>query len=55
MRRILTILSLIAGATAAIWWFNRPQPIVVSLVEVTAGAGQPVFNRTVTLRDAWQK
>lgn len=40
MRRILTILSLIAGATAAIWWFNRPQPIVVSLVEVTAGAVQ---------------
>ena len=40
MRRILTILSLIAGVAAAIWWFNRPQPIAVSLTEVSLGSVQ---------------
>jgi len=40
MRRILTILSLIAGVSAAIWWFNRPQPIAVSLTEVSLGSVQ---------------
>ncbi len=40
MRRILIILSLIAGVAAAVWWFNRPQPIAVSLAEVSLGAVQ---------------
>ena len=40
MRRILIILTLIAGIGAAFWWFNRPQPIVVSLVEVERGKVQ---------------
>lgn len=37
MRRILIILVLIAGIGAAFWWFNRPQPIAVSLDEVVRG------------------
>ncbi|MGZ8258827.1 MAG: efflux RND transporter periplasmic adaptor subunit, partial [Methylotenera sp.] len=37
MRRILIILTLIAGIGAAFWWFNRPQPISVALVEVERG------------------
>jgi HlyD family secretion protein len=40
MRRILIILSLIAGVAATVWWFNRPQPIAVSLAEVSLGAVQ---------------
>jgi HlyD family secretion protein len=37
MRRILIIFVLIAGIATAFWWFNRPQPITVSLVEVGRG------------------
>ncbi len=37
MRRILIILVLIAGAGAAFWWFNKPKPITVALVEVGRG------------------
>lgn len=37
MRRIIIILILIAGAGSAFWWFSRPKPIVVSLVEVGRG------------------
>ncbi len=37
MRRILIILVFIAGIGAAFWWFNRPQPVTVALVEVASG------------------
>lgn len=37
MRRILFIIVLIVGIGAAFWWFNRPQPIAVALVEVQRG------------------
>ncbi|MDP1765757.1 MAG: efflux RND transporter periplasmic adaptor subunit [Methylotenera sp.] len=37
MRRILIILVLIAGIGVAFWWFSRPQPITVALVEVMRG------------------
>jgi HlyD family secretion protein len=37
MRRIIIILLLIAGAGTAFWWFNRPKPIIVALVEVGRG------------------
>lgn len=37
MKRILIIVLLVATAGAAFWWFNRPQPISVALVEVGRG------------------
>lgn len=37
LRRVLIILALIAGIGATFWWFNRPKPITVSLVEVGRG------------------
>ncbi|MGB7815845.1 MAG: efflux RND transporter periplasmic adaptor subunit [Methylotenera sp.] len=37
MRRILIILVLIAGVGAAYWWFTKPKPITVTLVEVGRG------------------
>lgn len=37
MRRILIILVLIAGVGAAYWWFTKPKPIAVALVEVGRG------------------
>lgn len=37
MRRILIILVLVAGAGAAFWWFSKPKPITVALVEVGRG------------------
>ncbi|PKO53243.1 MAG: efflux RND transporter periplasmic adaptor subunit [Betaproteobacteria bacterium HGW-Betaproteobacteria-20] len=37
MRRILIILVLFAGVGVAFWWFSRPQPITVALVEVMRG------------------
>jgi len=37
MRRIIIILLLLAGAGTAFWWFNRPKPITVVLVEVGRG------------------
>lgn len=37
MRRILIILVLIAGVGAAYWWFTKPKPITVALVEVGRG------------------
>lgn len=37
MRRILIILASIALIGATFWWFSRPQPIVVALVEVGFG------------------
>ncbi len=37
MRRILIILVLIAGVSAAYWWFTKPKPIAVALVEVGRG------------------
>jgi HlyD family secretion protein len=37
MRRILIILVLIAGVGAAYWWFTKPKPITVTLVEVGSG------------------
>jgi len=37
MRRIFIILPLILSIAVALWWFNRPQPIAVVLVEVTHG------------------
>jgi HlyD family secretion protein len=37
MRRILFIIVIIASLSAAFWWFNRPQSIAVSLVEVERG------------------
>ena len=37
MRRIFIIIASIALVGATFWWFNRPQPIVVALVEVGLG------------------
>ena len=37
MRRLLSILACIISIGATIWWFNRPQAIVVALVEVGLG------------------
>jgi HlyD family secretion protein len=37
MRRIFILLPLILSIAVALWWFNRPQPIAVVLVEVTHG------------------
>ncbi len=37
MRRIIIILLLLAGAGTAFWWFSRPKPIAVALVEVGRG------------------
>ena len=37
MRRILIILASIALIGTTFWWFNRPQPVVVALVEVGLG------------------
>lgn len=37
MRRILIIFVIISGIGAAFWWFSRPQPITVALVEVERG------------------
>ena len=37
MRRILIILGIIAVLATAFWWFTRPQPIAVALVEVGLG------------------
>ncbi|MDP3745348.1 MAG: efflux RND transporter periplasmic adaptor subunit [Methylotenera sp.] len=37
MRRILIIFVIIAGLGAVFWWFNRPQPVTVALVEVERG------------------
>jgi HlyD family secretion protein len=37
MRRIIIIFVLIAGVGAAFWWFNKPKPITVALVEVGSG------------------
>ncbi|MDO9050743.1 MAG: efflux RND transporter periplasmic adaptor subunit [Methylotenera sp.] len=37
MRRILIIFVIIAGIGTTFWWFNRPQPITVALVEVERG------------------
>lgn len=37
MRRIIIILVLVAGIGATFWWFNKPKPINVALVEVGSG------------------
>jgi HlyD family secretion protein len=37
IRRILIVLFVIAGIGATFWWFNRPHPIAVALVEVERG------------------
>ena len=37
MRRIIIIFILIVGAGSAFWWFSRPKPITVALVEVGRG------------------
>ncbi|MEQ1600519.1 MAG: efflux RND transporter periplasmic adaptor subunit [Methylophilaceae bacterium] len=37
MRRLLIPLSIIAALATAFWWFTRPQPIAVALVEVNKG------------------
>lgn len=37
MRRILIILVVLTAIGASFWWFNRPQPIAVALVEVVSG------------------
>lgn len=37
IRRILIILFVIAGIGTAFWWFTRPKPITVALVEVGRG------------------
>jgi HlyD family secretion protein len=37
MRRVLIILVLIASVGAAFWWFNKPKPITVALIEVGSG------------------
>ncbi len=37
MRRILIILTLIISIAVVIWWFTRPKPISVALVEVMRG------------------
>jgi HlyD family secretion protein len=37
IRRILIVLFIIAGIGTAFWWFTRPKPISVALVEVGRG------------------
>jgi len=37
IRRILIVLLVVAGIGTAFWWFNRPHPITVALVEVARG------------------
>jgi len=37
IRRILIILFVIAGIGTAFWWFARPKPVMVTLVEVGRG------------------
>lgn len=37
MRRLIIVLLLIVGAGTAFWWFNKPKPITVTLVEVGIG------------------
>lgn len=37
MRRILIIVAILAAIGAAFWWFTRPQPIPVALIEVARG------------------
>lgn len=37
IRRILIVLFVIAGIGTAFWWFTRPKPITVTLVEVGRG------------------
>ncbi|MDO9281582.1 MAG: efflux RND transporter periplasmic adaptor subunit [Methylotenera sp.] len=37
IRRILIVLFVVAGIGTAFWWFNRPHPITVALVEVARG------------------
>ncbi len=37
IRRILIVLFVIAGIGTAFWWFTRPKPVTVTLVEVGRG------------------
>lgn len=37
MRRVIVILLLITGIVTAFWWFGRPKPMAVALVEVALG------------------
>ncbi|HNZ56851.1 MAG TPA: efflux RND transporter periplasmic adaptor subunit [Methylophilaceae bacterium] len=37
IRRILIVLLVIAGIGTAFWWFTRPKPITVTLIEVGRG------------------
>lgn len=46
MRRILIILALILAVGAAFWWFSRPKPISVALVEVERGKVEATVSNT---------
>jgi HlyD family secretion protein len=46
MRRVFLLLLLAALAGAAFWWFNRPQPIPVTLVEVGHGKVEASVSNT---------
>lgn len=46
LRRILIILAVIAIIAATIWWFTRPEPIPVALVEVERGMVEATVSNT---------
>lgn len=46
MRRILVLLLFIALAAGAYWWFGRPTPIPVALVEVSRGTVEASVSNT---------
>lgn len=46
LRRILIILAVIAIIAATIWWFSRPEPIPVALVEVERGMVEATVSNT---------
>lgn len=46
MRRILIIVLVIASIGSSFWWFTRPKPILVSLVEVGLGKVEAIVANT---------
>lgn len=46
LRRSLSFIVIAALAGAAVWWFTRPQPIPVRLVEVTRGTVEATVSNT---------
>lgn len=46
MRKLLIALPLLAGALLALWWWARPQPLVVRLIEVERGPVESLVANT---------